>query len=441
MSGYVFPQFDDYDDPENFAFHIGQNNLGDHVEFGLNVTADFTNNQFDITEGKSFVIEDTATGSASNETRHRLVYGVFTDSETDVAFATTSGVNYIYVTPNISQQDSPLITVTDIEDSSNGLKVAEIDAVDETVTELKRDNDYITASEAPVTSVSGKTGDVSLDITKLDEAETFNESDVTVTSDKVKTSNDKLELGQFTDILDINVSNSSGDYSVGYYFGAVMETEIVIDNPPQNITQIELDIRSEGNGDVDIYIDEGGSNGSATTGTLVKSDWTTGTNPVSISTYTPSSNTITIGLYPASGWDTSSGSIDVTQIGYGTASGISATTYEGGSIYEEHDGANIVLTSAQIDALTASPTVSFPYPASITDWDKAAFSSTLDGGSVDVFIEEDDGSGFTEIAGPISSNDPIPAAAGSDVRFRVDISRSDTQSAPSLDALYRQWEV
>jgi len=134
MSDYVFPQFNDYDDPQNFAFHLGQSNLGDFVEYGLSLTADHAAETFDLSEGKAYVEQTDAVGDASGETRHRLVYGVHVDAIADIGFATTNGVNYVWLDPNLGSQDSPDIVVetNNAAPSDASLKLSEIDAANDT---------------------------------------------------------------------------------------------------------------------------------------------------------------------------------------------------------------------------------------------------------------------------------------------------------------------
>lgn len=142
MSDYVFPQFNDYDDPQNFAFHLGQSNLGDFVEYGLSLTADHVAETFDLSEGKAYVEQTEAVGDASGETRHRLVYGVHVDAIADVAFATTTGVNYVWLDANVGAQDSPDIVVetNDAAPSDASLKLGEIDAgADSAAVEMNRE--------------------------------------------------------------------------------------------------------------------------------------------------------------------------------------------------------------------------------------------------------------------------------------------------------------
>lgn len=93
--------------------------------------------------------------------------------------------------------------------------------------------------------------------------------------------------------------------------------------------------------------------------------------------------------------------------------------------------------------LEATAFIEWPQPTDIYRWDAATFTTTEDSGSVEVYIEEstDGGSTWDEIAGPISRGQQIGASPDSEVRFRVDISREDTANNPTLDSVYRRWVV
>ena len=91
--------------------------------------------------------------------------------------------------------------------------------------------------------------------------------------------------------------------------------------------------------------------------------------------------------------------------------------------------------------LSGSSIISWDPPNDVYRWDASTFQFTPDGETVKVYVEENDGSGWTEIQGPISRGDQIEADPGSNVRFRVELARSDTSNNPTLDAIYRRWVV
>jgi hypothetical protein len=92
-------------------------------------------------------------------------------------------------------------------------------------------------------------------------------------------------------------------------------------------------------------------------------------------------------------------------------------------------------------AATGSVYVEWPNPDDVFRWDAATFTRTEDGGDVTVNIEENDGTGWTEITPNIARGDSIDAAPDSEVRFRVDMDRTETTNAPTLDSIYRRWVV
>jgi hypothetical protein len=83
--------------------------------------------------------------------------------------------------------------------------------------------------------------------------------------------------------------------------------------------------------------------------------------------------------------------------------------------------------------------VEWPTPNDVYAWDTATFQRTVDSETVDVYVEEAQGSpGWTEVAGPISRGDAIPADPANNVRYRIEFSRSDISNNPTLDAIYRR---
>jgi hypothetical protein len=86
--------------------------------------------------------------------------------------------------------------------------------------------------------------------------------------------------------------------------------------------------------------------------------------------------------------------------------------------------------------------IEWPDPPDVYAWDTAMFQRSLDSETVDVYIEEAQGSpGWTEVAGPISRGADIPADPANNVRFRVEISRASSSNNPTLDAVYRRWKL
>jgi len=98
-------------------------------------------------------------------------------------------------------------------------------------------------------------------------------------------------------------------------------------------------------------------------------------------------------------------------------------------------------TANGFENMSGSIYVEWPKPVNVREWGAVTFRKTLAGETVEVYVEENDGSGWTEIQGPISQGEVIKASPSSDVRLRGDLSRNSTSNEPSLDALYRQWSL
>ena len=98
------------------------------------------------------------------------------------------------------------------------------------------------------------------------------------------------------------------------------------------------------------------------------------------------------------------------------------------------------------NALTAplssgSATVEWGPPSDVYAWDTAVYTATPDSETIEVYVEEDQSGGWTEIAGPITRGASIDADPANDVRFRAEISRTDTSNDPTLDSIARRWKL
>jgi len=94
-----------------------------------------------------------------------------------------------------------------------------------------------------------------------------------------------------------------------------------------------------------------------------------------------------------------------------------------------------------IPATSGTSYVRWDAPEAISEWDVATFEAHEDGGSIDVYVEHDDGTGWTSI-GPISPNyDMSEIAASDDVRLRAELSRPSLSENPTVNAAYLSWFV
>ena len=121
---------------------------------------------------------------------------------------------------------------------------------------------------------------------------------------------------------------------------------------------------------------------------------------------------------------------------------VTAEVSQSGSVGDFNRGGidqiwNFAEIEAIVSAQSGSATVEFD-DVPVESWDSASVQAAANGGSVAVYIEEENG-GWSEVAGPISRGDAIPASASNDVRFRVELSiPSPGDTAPEVFGLYRR---
>lgn len=144
----------------------------------------------------------------------------------------------------------------------------------------------------------------------------------------------------------------------------------------------------------------------------------------------------TYGYYGSATFPYSSGDVDITA-GYSNGvsdsyvvafSDVTAIVADGEPAHIELDG----------DATSGTVHVEWPDPQDIYAWDTALFQTSPDNETIDVYVEEYQGGSWTEIAGPISRGDSIGADPSNNVRYRAELSRTDTANNPTLDAIYRR---
>jgi hypothetical protein len=263
-----------------------------------------------------------------------------------------------------------------------------------------------------------KLGDDNLPFANKSKAETFEESETTLSHSDTRVKSGSVELG--------GTATSTCDLStINYPVTTGSKAGIVI-NPNNNIGGVRAtitDLRAPGPGEVRLE---------ATDGTLLDSVTDVSSGETADLWAGLSSGTDYYLLYVPSD-ETEMVEMDTPE----TSTDIDVTDgYDSGAI--QSTGYQFTTVSALTEATSGSVTVSWPMPPDIYAWDTAKFQRSTDGGSVSVYIEEDQSDGWTEIAGPISRGDAITADPSNNVRFRVDLSRPDTASNPTIDALYRR---
>ena len=139
MADFVFPEDGgtnsllgvndgDFDDAANFASFIEATQTSDYVVRGLNLQ-NVSGGAFDLTKGKAFVSDSSATAGQSSESRdERVAYVVELDARTGLTY-TTGDVNYVFVDVLLTDDDAVDIVVntTDTAPSEPSIKIAEID--------------------------------------------------------------------------------------------------------------------------------------------------------------------------------------------------------------------------------------------------------------------------------------------------------------------------
>jgi len=113
----------------------------------------------------------------------------------------------------------------------------------------------------------------------------------------------------------------------------------------------------------------------------------------------------------------------------------------GASTYDTPYAFKSVTGTASQRVPSGEVTVEWPYPADVYAWDVASFQRTPNTGTVDVYIQEYDGT-WSDIAGPISRGDSVAADKANNVRLRVELSRPNTADAsPTLDQSSIRWKL
>jgi len=113
---------------------------------------------------------------------------------------------------------------------------------------------------------------------------------------------------------------------------------------------------------------------------------------------------------------------------------------DGLELYLNENG-TLYQVNAGLQSLNGTTYIRFDEPGAITEWDVATFDAVEDGGTIDVYVEHDDGTGWTAV-GPISSNyDMSDISPSDDVRLRAELSRPDTSHDTRLNAAYLSWFV
>jgi len=257
-------------------------------------------------------------------------------------------------------------------------------------------------------------------IAQKDAAETFGESDVSLSFSASEVSNESIQLmGDVTDSFDVGSGNDG--------FTGSVSSDVQINVGNTYFTQLAGYVDSGASSSTFTVYGEGGKELVSKTIDSPDGDTKAEFSESDYSRPFESGETVTV-TQTASGADILQNDTDY----YGNLMEIQPNT-----LYSGNYTSYVLQTTPD----RGSVVVEWPDRNDVYRWDAATFQTTPDGETVEVYVEEDDGSSWTKIAGPISRGDQIDADPGSQVRFRVELSRSDTANNPTLDAIYRRWVV
>jgi len=259
---------------------------------------------------------------------------------------------------------------------------------------------------------------------RMDAAETFAESDVTLTHTDTKVSGESIELG-------LEGSSISEEYTEsGDSWGSDPNLGIVI-NPNYTIPDgVEVTVWGpEPTGTTRIKRDSDGT-------VLAEQTSVAGGDTVTLdASLSPDTRYIVehdvsnrdaytrIGSYP---YPATSNDFDVVDGVIGTNTG--------SSYWYSIAGVSVVGGDT-----SGSTLIEWPMPNDLAGWDIIPYEATEDGGTVEVYAVDADGN---EVAGPLQDPGDISSVSRStNVRLRVDLSRPSTSENPRLEAIYRRYKV
>jgi hypothetical protein len=113
------------------------------------------------------------------------------------------------------------------------------------------------------------------------------------------------------------------------------------------------------------------------------------------------------------------------------------------------DGGSRSVYFDQQDPYNGSATLEWPYPTDIYEWDVATFTQSPDGETVDVYVaySTDGGSTWTRTnnGNPISRDYSLAGdsniSPSDEVRIEIEVSRADPANNPTIDSAYRSWRL
>lgn len=268
-------------------------------------------------------------------------------------------------------------------------------------------------------------------IAKKDVAETFGESDVSVTHTLTRVSGGSIELSEETGTTCDTAEGSSINYnaSAGDTFGLKI-------NPNNDLKAVEADVGSGTNSATgDLELRDGNNN---------VLDSHTGVTVSGGEIYRFTASLVAGTTYKLVFVETTNESVDVENAGGNFP--ISTTDLDvTGGIYGGGGNNNGEFFWDDVTAIKKATSgevaIEWPTPKDVFRWDAATFQQTPDGETVQVDIQEstDGGSTWTTIATDIDRGQEITADPSSLVRLKVSVDRTNTANNPTLDAAARRW--
>jgi len=261
-----------------------------------------------------------------------------------------------------------------------------------------------------------------------EEASTFTESDITLTTTAVSVSSGSLALNDVstgTTAVRPDDNQESPDYT--------NKRGIVI-NPNNNLAGIKLQISSNTGGTGTVELVESGS--------VIKTKDLSGLNSgdsfnidVSLSSgtdytlkYFDSSDGVDMGEFDSASYNYSSTDIDIVA-GFNNGLETQSSAYAFKSVTAIDNFSN----------KSGNALIEFDsgVPSDIDSWDLATFQRTLDNETVTIDVEDSNG---TVLKSDISKDTDISdIATSTDVQLRANLSRNDTENNPTVDYLARRF--
>jgi hypothetical protein len=319
----------------------------------------------------------------------------------------------------VSASDS----ITDASGDTHTGELADKDGDDLTPNTIDVATSITDPEDNTVTSLSGP-------VRVTEEASTFTEGDVTVTHNGTVVSNESLELGQTIGegaTASRPVDNDS--------YTAPQKKGLLI-NPNVDLEGVKGTISSLASGFSTAYLIEH-STGSQLDSTDISSLSAGDVFELSASLSANveyrvdidnNGSDYTIGRYDSPSYPYTSSDVDIT-----------AATSAGTTNDTNANNIADITAVKQIDVTSGNALVEWDSgsPSDIDSWDLATFQETLDGETVTVDVEDSTG---TVLKSDISKDTDISdIPTSTDVKFRANLSRSDTANNPSVDYLARRF--